>query len=60
MREREREKVGGNEGKRGREAELCSVFHMTLIHQSYQSVTHASIYSLGSFLKKLVLHPSNS
>ena len=41
MREREREKVGGNEGKRGREAELCSVFHMTLIHQSYQSVTHA-------------------
>ena len=24
------------------------------------SVTHASIYSLGSFLEKLALHPSNS
>ena len=61
-RKRERKRESGVRMKE-REGEKLN-FEVCLIRLSFikvaTSVTHASIYSLGSFLKKLVLHPSNS
>ena len=50
-------------GMKEREGEKLN-FEVCLRRLSFikvtSSVTHASIYSLGSFLEKLVLHPFNS
>ena len=60
-RERKREKVAWKiEGRKGEKLNL----EVCLISFSFIkvaiSVTHTAIYSLGSFLEKQVLHPSNS
>ena len=58
--ENEREKVAWK--IKGRKGEKLN-FEVCLTRLSFikvtTSVTHASIYSLGSFLEKLVLYPSN-
>ena len=55
---REREKVVGKiEGSKGEKLnfEVCHTSFSFI--KVITSVTHASVYSLGSFLEKQVLHP---